>query len=163
MPTPYGFKRERWLDGALARAYGLPADAFVPWASPRTTLERVTDAAASLLVRAEVRAAAVGDSAASLGLARHTSSGPFALAYALGGRLVTTFPVGSADEILAEWDADPSRPRWNAVERGALTLPSHQVLARGTVTTSEISGSSEGYPRIGPKKPGSLTLRMPGP
>lgn len=115
VPTPYGFKRERWLDGALARAYGLAGDAFVPWASPRTTLERVADAAASLLARAEVRTALVGDSAASLGLARHADSGPVALAYALGGRLVTTFPVASPDDILAEWDAEPARPRWNAV------------------------------------------------
>jgi len=115
VPTPYGFKRERWLNGALARAYGLPADAFVPWASSRTTLERVTDAMTGLLARAEARTAVVGDSVASLGLARHADGGPFALAYALGGRLVTTFPVGSADEILAEWDAEPARPRWNAV------------------------------------------------
>lgn len=115
VPTPYGFKRERWLDGALARAYGLSVEAFVPWASPRTTLERVTDAMTGLLARAEVRTAVAGDSAASLGLARHADSGPFALAYALGGRLVTTFPVASPDDILAEWDAEPARPRWNAV------------------------------------------------
>lgn len=28
VPTPYGYKRDRWHDGTLARAYGLPADAF---------------------------------------------------------------------------------------------------------------------------------------
>ncbi|WP_052961265.1 MULTISPECIES: hypothetical protein [unclassified Leucobacter] len=37
VPTPYGYKRDRWHDGTLARAYGLPADAFhldAPQAGP---------------------------------------------------------------------------------------------------------------------------------
>jgi len=45
--TPYGRKRDRWLDGGVARAFGLPADAFAPWfvtpsAVGSTPLERIT-------------------------------------------------------------------------------------------------------------------------
>jgi len=29
--TPYGRKRDRWLGGGVARAFGLPDDAFAPW------------------------------------------------------------------------------------------------------------------------------------
>lgn len=28
VPTPFGYKRDRWHDGTLARAFGLPVDAF---------------------------------------------------------------------------------------------------------------------------------------
>ena len=49
-----------------------------------------------------------------LALGRARDDGPFALAYAVDGRLVTTFPVGSAESVLAEWDADAARLRWNA-------------------------------------------------
>lgn len=87
----------------------------MPWASPHTLLERVTEAATDLLERHEVRSTDAGGTTASLALGRRAADGPFALAYALGGRLVTTFPVASAAEILAEWDEQPARPRWNAV------------------------------------------------
>jgi hypothetical protein len=49
--TPYGRKRDRWLDGGVARAFGLPDDAFAPWfvapsvaaaARDSTPLERLT-------------------------------------------------------------------------------------------------------------------------
>lgn len=112
--TPYGLKRERWLGGALAEAYGLQADAFVPWApSPSTTLlARVTDAASRAVDRDVVR---TSDRGATLALTRATGAGPWALTYAREGRLITAFPVASTEEILAEWDADPDRLRWNAV------------------------------------------------
>ncbi len=111
--TPYGLKRERWLSGELARAYGLQADAFVPWAqSPSTTLlARVTDAASRAIDRDAVRTT---DRGATLAFHRATGAGPWALTYALGGRLITAFPVASTEAILAEWDADPDRLRWNA-------------------------------------------------
>ena len=44
--TPHGRKRDRWLDGGVARAFGLPGDAFAPWfvtpsAKDSTPLERI--------------------------------------------------------------------------------------------------------------------------
>lgn len=115
VPTPFGLKRDRWLDGSLARAYGLADDAFVPWSSERTLLERVDGAARALLARGATRSSAVGGVEASVALGREPDTGPWALAYAVDGRLITTFPVVSAVELLAEWDAEPPRLRWNAV------------------------------------------------
>ena len=120
-PTPYGLKRERWLDGALARAYGLAADAFLPWTWPAagTLLTRVEAAASALLATGIVHEEPVGDAVARIAIARRASSGPAALAYALdrGGdrRVITTFPVASPDAVLAEVRADGPRLRWNAV------------------------------------------------
>jgi hypothetical protein len=114
-PTPYGLKRERWIDGALARAYGLAPDAFVPWASTSTLLERVSAAASRLLRHGAARRTDAPGAAASLALGRAVGDGPWALAYAVDGLLVTTFPVAAPDELLAAWDADPARLRWNAV------------------------------------------------
>lgn len=124
-PTPYGLKRDRWLDGALARAYGLAADAFLPWALPtgETLLARVTAAAAALLSYAPVRRQQLGDTEALIAIGRAAASGDRALASALvyalvsGGtrRLITTFPVSSPTAILDEVDAAAPRLRWNAV------------------------------------------------
>lgn len=115
--TPYGLKRERWMAGELARAYGLNGDAFVPWASSTPLLERVTSAAIALLEGSPQRVAALdGGVSATLALGRNDSAaGPFALAYRLDELLITTFPVSSPEVILAEWDAEPRRLRWNAV------------------------------------------------
>lgn len=114
-PTPYGLKRERWLGGELAGALGLPADAFVPWAHPRTLLQRVTEAAGALLENHAVRTVEAAQFTASVALHRVADAGPWALAYSVRGLLVTAFPVGAPDTVLAEWDAAPGRPRWNAV------------------------------------------------
>lgn len=111
-PTPYGLKRDRWIDGALARAYGLADDEFVPWARRPTLLTRVTRAADGLLAESRVRVAASNGATLALGRAPH--EGPWALAYAVGGRLITTFPVASSEAVLTEWDAAPDRLRWNA-------------------------------------------------
>ncbi|HEV7951736.1 MAG TPA: amino acid deaminase [Glaciihabitans sp.] len=116
VPTPYGLKRQRWLDGTLAGAYGLAADAFVPWVSPRSLLERVTEAVDELRISSTVREAMVGGATTSLALGRHFEQGAWALAYVVDGRLVTTFPVDSRENVLAEWDAEAPRLRWNAVE-----------------------------------------------
>lgn len=112
--TPYGLKRERWLGGALAGAYGLPDDAFVPWASPRTLLDRVTEAAGALS-RTAVREATVGGVETRLSIARHATAGVWALSYVVAGRLVTTFPVESREQLLADWDLATPTLRWNAV------------------------------------------------
>lgn len=99
----------------LPRAYGLPADAFVPWTSPRTLLDRVTEAADGVRRRFTVRRADIGGLAASVALHRAAPDGAAALVYALGDRRITTFPVASPDAVLAQWDAEPPRLRWNAV------------------------------------------------
>lgn len=114
-PTPYGLKRSRWLDGALATAYGLASDAFVPWVGSRTILDRVGDAAGELLSSAVARSSDAAGVTTSMALGRIPDTGPWAVAYAVDGLLVTTFPVASADEVLAQWDAAPARLRWNAV------------------------------------------------
>lgn len=113
--TPYGLKRERWLDGHLAQAYGLEESAFLPWVGSTTLLDRVTLAATSLLARGATRVEMVGGSQTAMALERQRPQGPFALAYSVGGRLITTFPVGSADDALAEWDARRGSLLWNAL------------------------------------------------
>lgn len=51
--TPYGLKRERWLDGKLAAALGMPTDAFHLHDRGATTpLERVMNATLPLLAEA---------------------------------------------------------------------------------------------------------------
>lgn len=88
-PTPYGLKRERWLEGSLARAYGLDARAFLPWASPGDTLlARVTAAATALLATHVVHEEPLGGAAGReltgrVAIGRVTPSAPAALAYAL--------------------------------------------------------------------------------
>lgn len=114
-PTPYGLKRERWLDGHLASAYGLDGTAFLPWMGSTTLLERVSTAATSLLARGATRLEMVGGSECAVALGRHGHQGPFALAYSVGGQLITTFPVDSADAVLAEWEQRRGAFLWNAV------------------------------------------------
>ncbi len=126
-PTPYGLKRERWLDGALAQAYGLAGDAFHPWvlSADDTVLARVTGAMTALLSREPLRRERVGDDEALIAIGRRAASGPSApsepsaLAYALARRgqrqLVTTFPVADAAAVLASVAEDGPRLRWNAV------------------------------------------------
>ena len=116
VPTPFGFKRDRWLTSTLATAYGLSADAFVPGTSPRTLLERVTEAADGLSDRATVRQQEVTGVATSVALDRRSFGGAWALVYIVEGRLVTTFTVESAEQILDEWDAAEPALRWNAVD-----------------------------------------------
>ncbi len=54
--TPYGLKRDRWLDGALAAQLGQGADAFHPWRDGPTLLARASDAASALLTTPGVSA-----------------------------------------------------------------------------------------------------------
>ncbi|CAH0200304.1 amino acid deaminase [Plantibacter cousiniae (nom. nud.)] len=115
--TPYGLKRDRWLDGTLARGFGLPDDEFVPWARGSSLLSRVTAAAQDLLAR-PVRTADGPSGRMCLALGDPTDTDAVALVYGIDERRITTFPVASGAAVLEEWDADPDRPRWNAaVER----------------------------------------------
>lgn len=115
--TPYGLKRERWLDGALAAAFGLPRDEFVPWARDATLLTRVTTPARAALQWPQ-RTAAGQAGELRLAVLGASDAGPSAIVYGVAGRLITTFPVGSVDGVLEEWDAAPERLRWNAVAHG---------------------------------------------
>lgn len=122
--TPYGLKRERWLDAGLAAAYGestlFHAEALSGAALSVTPLARITSAAQGLLAENTVREEQIGPVRARIAIGRRAASGPFALAYAIdrgsGERLVTTFPVSSPADTLAAIDAEPPRLRWNAVE-----------------------------------------------
>lgn len=126
-PTPYGLKRERWLGPDLARACGLPDDAFSPRAGAATLLERVTDAATAVLRSPAVSRRERVDGR-TLTVALSAATGPAALVYArtdVGGagsaessgdgiRLITMFPVADAAAILRSVDDEPDRLRWNA-------------------------------------------------
>jgi hypothetical protein len=120
--TPYGRKRERWLDGGGARAFGLPDDAFAPWfVAPTagdsaslerdsTPLERIAAAAlpyvedpaggdATLMWVDERGPVPVSDDNATLArtVIVRAKSGATALLYAVGTEgslsLVTLFPL----------------------------------------------------------------------
>lgn len=118
-PTPYGLKRDRWTEGALARACGRTADAFLPWHAGPTLLARATAAASALLAAPAVGAAQETDGRETR-LALGAMEGPSALAYAVAPTsdaaplLVTLFPVADAALPFAEFRAHP-RLRWNAV------------------------------------------------
>lgn len=119
-PTPYGLKRDRWLDGELAVACGLVSEAFIPWAGERTLLDRVTEAAVTLIDGAPVRRQQLGDLDAIVAIADRQPR-LSALAYALDApardrRLITMFPVADPAALLADLDSSPPRLRWNAVD-----------------------------------------------
>jgi len=120
-PAPYGLTRDRWLGGALAGAYGLPADHFLPWTGTPTLLARATEAATALLGTGEFGWYAPVDGRATrtaLG-AEHEGARPLAYAVAPSAGaaplLVTTFPVADADTLRRELDEASARLRWNAV------------------------------------------------
>ncbi len=121
--TPYGLKRDRWLDGALARTLGLPADDFLP-TGDGTLLDRVTAAVLPRLIEPPsdtlllldqdsldgatgVRTVVVGtpDAAAVLYGVRE------------GGRMraITAFPLAAASASFCRSLIDqPPRLRYNA-------------------------------------------------
>ena len=142
--TPHGPKRDRWLGGGVARAFGLPGDAFAPWfvtpsATGSTPLERITAVAEPFAVDPadgdftvlwiDETGSALGAGAAShVGaqlartvVVRDEDSGAAALVYAVGTidepLLVTLFPLEDFD---AEWlehaTVGPPRLRYNAVD-----------------------------------------------
>lgn len=120
--TPYGLKRERWLRGELARAFGLAADAFVPWRAGPTLLARATSAADSVLGRPAAslahRILHVDGRELHIVITRAAGADAAALVFGIddgsGVRLITTFPVSEPGAVLAEIDAEPPRLRWNA-------------------------------------------------
>lgn len=140
--TPYGRKRDRWIDGGVARAFGLPADAFAPWfvtpsASGSTPLERITAVAEPFAVDPAdgdftvlwIDEVGSANELARTVVVRDEDSGATALLYAVGSvdepLLVTVFPLEGFD---AEWlegaTVGPPRLRYNAVDgRNAASAP----------------------------------------
>lgn len=132
-PTPFGRKRDRWVDGRLATALGLAPDAFHLGAGPAgtTLLQRVTEAAGRALD--DPGADAVGAAEAVVGalrtravLVRAPGASATALVYGVGVpselRLVTAFPVdGDPEPLLVEFRSEP-RLRWNAVAQPSPTV-----------------------------------------
>lgn len=124
VPTPYGYKRDRWNDGVLARSLGRPASAFrLGDSDTETPLERVTGAALPRLQDPSADATAVLDVVVDAVSTRAVVTaadrdGSAALVYGVdegrGMGLVTTFPVADAVTFAREAAAEPPRLRWNA-------------------------------------------------
>lgn len=133
VPTPFGYKRDRWADGGLARAFGLAADAFhVTSAGGVTPLARITSAALQVLQEppagAEVAEVRLGqrlsrvvffhqaEGAAVSGGEADAPALVYGIADEPGGplKLVTTFPfLGDPGPVMQAFVAEPG-PRWNA-------------------------------------------------
>ncbi|MEX1078549.1 MAG: hypothetical protein WED09_05525 [Homoserinimonas sp.] len=76
---------------------------------------KVTEAADDLCGRETVRETTVAGARTTLSLGRRSHGGAWPLAYVVDGRLVTTFPVKSREQVLTEWDMEAPKLRWNAV------------------------------------------------
>lgn len=118
VPTPYGYKRDRWNDGVLARALGLPASAFrLGDSADETPLARVTAAALPLLREPPAGATVLDvavDGIATRAVVTAGPDGSGVLCYGVADRLVTLFPVADAAAFAREAAAEPPRLRWNA-------------------------------------------------
>ena len=132
--TLYGRKRDRWIDGGVARAFGLPADAFAPWfvtpsANDSTPLERITavaepfaaDPADGDFTVLWIDETGKSGEIARTVVVRDEDSGAAALLYAVGTTdqplLVTLFPLEGFDPKWLEGaTAGSPRLRYNAVD-----------------------------------------------
>ncbi|RLP75915.1 amino acid deaminase [Mycetocola tolaasinivorans] len=127
--TPYGTKRERWIDAELADALGVPPTHFRPADGASTPLARLTEILLPLfsggprrgdLLRLREQITPTLAAHTLLYRARPGSATPAALAYALedahGLRLITAFPyAGSAGELCTVHVSAPPRLRYNAL------------------------------------------------
>ena len=117
--TPYGLKRARWIEDALALACGLGTDGFLPWREGPTLLARAAAAASEVLRSPGLDATGTIDGRATR-VAFAAADGPTALVYAVAPspgaqpKLVTMFPVAEASVPLDSFEGDP-RLHWNAV------------------------------------------------
>lgn len=133
VPTPFGYKRDRWADGALAQALGLDPAAFhltegtTPTAetSGTTLLERVTAAVIPLLLTppadAHTADIVVDDQLTRVvaipalpGRSSVLIYGSAPLAAPAAMRLITTFPVASDPAALVTECVATPRRRFNA-------------------------------------------------
>lgn len=118
--TPYGYKRDRWNDGVLATALGLPADHFRLGAGDETPLARVLAAAEPLLLDPPASAHAL-EWAAEGATQRAVITGGVLVSGVKEGagegaemRLLTIFPVADTEAFVRDLEAEPARLRWNA-------------------------------------------------
>ncbi len=120
--TPYGFKSDRWNDGALARSLDFPDGWFrLGDSDDETPLERVLEAALPLLVDPPadmlVRDWPISETTAQRAVVTSTEDGPGALVSGIddgsGWKLLTIFPVSDTATFAGTLD-DATRPRWNA-------------------------------------------------
>lgn len=116
--TPFGYKRDRWNDGVLARALGLPASAFrLGDSAEETPLERVTASALPLLREPPAGATVLDvavDGHATRAVVTASADGSGVLCYGVDDRLVTLFPIADARAFARQAAVEPARLRWNA-------------------------------------------------
>ena len=129
VPTPFGLKRDRWQQGELAAALGLPRESFrLEHKSGRTLLDRVQAAMLPLLRNPPAEAlhadVYVDGRLTRVVMCRAVAGAPAALIYGVAPRaeaqadellLITAFPLaGDPTPILTEFTRHP-KLRWNAV------------------------------------------------
>lgn len=129
--TPYGFKRDRWLDGSLADALGKPSDYFSlerAEEDDETVLQRATDAVLPHLEepdpdRFDILSIDDGvpdsDAFFRTTVVHDDLADTAALAYGIHDgdrmRLITVFPLAdSSDAALDALISEPPRMRYNA-------------------------------------------------
>ncbi|MEJ6490607.1 amino acid deaminase [Leucobacter sp. USCH14] len=135
VPTPFGFKRDRWQNGELARALGQRGTAFhltrgsTPGDRGSTPLQRVAEAALPLLLHPPERflsgEALLHGRPSRVVIVQAPDAGPSALIYGIAPgpgtraqsplQLITAFPFGGdASALVADFESNPAA-RWNAV------------------------------------------------
>ncbi|WP_206447805.1 amino acid deaminase [Agrococcus sp. KRD186] len=126
--TAHGLKRDRWVDGRLAGAFGLAPEGFHLGDGRTTTLlRRVTDVALPLLLDPPWDAATadveVEGRHTRTVLHRAAGARTTALLYGVdegaGLRLITTFPVDGDPQPLLDASVAVPRLRWNAAPAGS--------------------------------------------
>ena len=141
--TPYGLKRDRWVNGDVARALGLEASVFTPWFGPApqgTPLHRLAVALSTILDAPDhasdvefVMHESSDRIVATTVLVRRPGSGYSALLYAVDGKLLTAFPFEISASSIASLQAEPPRLRYNAVvDAPKQPLDSRRVLLDAT-------------------------------
>ncbi|WP_052521693.1 hypothetical protein [Agreia bicolorata] len=144
--TPYGLKRDRWVNGDVARALGLEPSAFTPWhgtpaaATPlhrlAMALSPIFDAPAEAPGVVFVMRESSDRISAMTVLVRHPSAEHSALLYAVDGKLLTAFPFEISPSSIEALQAEPPRLRYNAVvDTARQPLDTRRVLVRPSLGT----------------------------
>jgi hypothetical protein len=141
--TPYGLKRDRWVNGDVARALGLKPSIFTPWfepASGTTPLHRLAVALSPIFDAPDqipgidfVMRESSDRIVATTVLVRNPSSEHSALLYAVDAKLVTAFPFEISPSSIEALQAEPPRLRYNAVvDEPRQLLDTRRVLLEAT-------------------------------
>ncbi len=134
VPTPYGYKRDRWINGRMAAGLGVNPTYFLPWAAePGTLLRRVTDAVLPILTEHHPRPITVArfdevvdqESGRFFRTAivndRHSEQSVliYGVSHGAALKVVTAFPVAEPTSVWLEaLRSEQPRPRYN-VSSGA--------------------------------------------